>query len=142
MSMKTKLETLATIIAYAVCADGRYDEAEKEALAEIAEAFDFDEKKFVTAVENDIDKFDDMDEDAADDYYGEACDAVADEEVGMIYEAAIQIAISDNQLAYKEVAMLLDLADELGIDDVDAVLLIADTVKTEPELAVETDYEE
>ena len=140
--MKTKLETLATIIASAICADGRYDEAEKVALSEIAEAFEFDEKKFVAAVENDIDKFDDMDEEAADNYLGEACDAVVDEEVGMIYEAAIQIAISDNQLAYKEVALLLDLADELGIDDVDAVLLIADTVKTEPELEVETDFEE
>lgn len=140
--MKTKLETLATIIASAICADGRYDESEKIALSEIAEAFEFDEKKFVAAVESDIDKFDDMDEDAADNYLGDACDAVVDEEVGMIYEAAIQIAISDNQLAYKEVALLLDLADELGIDDVDAVLLIADTVKTEPELEVETDFEE
>ena len=140
--MKTKLETLATIIASAICADGRYDEAEKVALSEIAEAFELDEKKFVAAVESDIDKFDDMDEEAADNYLGEACDAVVDEEVGEVYEAAIQMAISDNQLAYKEVAMLLDLADELGIDDVDAVLLIADTVKTEPELAVETDYEE
>jgi len=140
--MKTKLETLATIIASAICADGRYDEAEKVALSEIAEAFELDEKKFVAAVENDIDKFDDMDEDAADNYLGEACDAVVDEEVGEIYEAAIQIAISDNKLAYKEVALLLDLADELGIDDVDAVLLIADTVKTEPELEVETDFEE
>ena len=140
--MKTKLETLATIIASAICADGRYDEAEKVALSEIAEAFELDEKKFVAAVESDIDKFDDMDEETADDYFGEACDAVVDEEVGMIYEAAIQMAISDNQLAYKEVAMLLDLADELGIDDVDAVLLIAHTVRTEPELAVETDYEE
>ena len=140
--MKTKLETLATIIASAICADGRYDEAEKVALSEIAEAFELDEKKFVAAVESDIDKFDDMDEETADDYFGEACDAVVDEEVGMIYEAEIQMAISDNQLAYKEVAMLLDLADELGIDDVDAVLLIAHTVRTEPELAVETDYEE
>lgn len=140
--MKTKLETLATIIASAICADGRYDEAEKVALSEIAEAFEFEEKAFIAAVEADIDKFDNMEEKAADDYLSKACDAVDDEEVGMIYEAAIQIVISDNLLAYKEIALLLDLADELDIDDVDAVLLIADTVKSEPELEVETDYEE
>lgn len=134
--MKTSIDTMAAFIAAAIWADGVYDEAEKIAVEEIAEALELDEVKFKAAVEENVAKVQKMGDDAASEYLRIASDGVDDEEIGILFEAAIQILITDNKLSYTEVDNLLFIAEVLGIEDTMAVMLLADMVKSEPDLEI------
>ncbi len=134
--MKTDLKTIASFIATAIWADGVYDEAEKVAVSEISDALEFDEKEFEDAVSEAVEEIKDMDEDAANEYLQNAADAVDDEEIGIMFETALEIVLADGVLSEEEIAELLAMATALGISDEMAILLLADMVKEEPELNI------
>ena len=134
--MKTDLKTIASFIATAIWADGVYDEAEKVAVSEISDALEFDEKEFEDAVSEAVEEIKDMDEDAVNEYLQNAADAVDDEEIGIVFETALEIVLADGVLSEEEVAELLAMATALGISDEMAILLLADMVKEEPELNI------
>ncbi len=58
------------------------------------------------------------------------------EEIGQVYEAVMQILLSDGVLTNGEANNLLATAEALGIDIPTAVLLLCDMVKSEPELEI------
>lgn len=135
--MKTDIKHLAAFVATAIWADGEYDEAEKIVLEEIAEAFELNEAEFVAAVEAALDEIKDKSEEEVNDYILSHSAEVDDEEAALIYEAALQVVLVDGVLGADEVSNLLSIASVLGMEDEEAVLLLADMVKNEPELEVE-----
>lgn len=137
--MRTNINTIAAFISAAIWADGVYDEAEKIAVEEIADALELDEAEFKSAIDENLAKVRSMSADEASEYLRIASDDVDDEEIGILYEAAMQIVITDNKLSYTEVDNLLFIAEVLGIEDTMAVMLLADMVKTEPELEIAFD---
>lgn len=134
--MKTSIETIAAFISAAIWADGVYDEAEKITVEEIADALELDTDAFKAAIEDNVAKISTMDDEEVNEFLRVASDNVDDMEIGILYEAAMQIVITDNKLSYTEVGNLLMIAEVLGIEDEMAVLLLADMVKTEPELDI------
>lgn len=134
--MKTNIDIIARFISAAIWADGVYDDAEKIAVEEIADALELDEAEFCAAVNECVAQLQTMNADQASEYLRVASDDVDDEEIGILFEAAMQIIITDNKLSYTEVDNLLFIAEVLGIEDTMAVMLLADMVKTEPELEI------
>ena len=49
----------------------------------------------------------------------------------------LEVVLADSELARDEVSSILVLADILGLQPEDAVLMIADMIKTEPDITVE-----
>lgn len=135
--MKTDIKHLAAFVATAIWADGEYDEAEKIVLEEIAEALELNEAEFVAAVEAAIDEIKDKSEEEVNDYIISHSAEVDDDEAAIIYEVALQVVLVDGILGADEVANLLSIASALGMDNEEAVLLLADMVKSEPELEIE-----
>ena len=132
--MKTSLENIAAIIAAAIWADGVYDPAEEITVEEIAEALELDEAKFKEAVNKCVKGLNGLSENQANAVLKDA--AVDDEEIGIVFEAAMQMLLADSELSRAEVSNLLVIAEALGIEDEDAILMLADMVKTEPDLAI------
>lgn len=134
--MKTELRHIAALIATSIWADGEYDEAEKIAVSEIAEAFELNENDLYTAIDTELAVVEQMDEDQVNTYILEHSAEIDDEEAEIILEALLQIVIIDGVLDEEEVENILSIASALGIDDARAVLMLADLVKDEPELQV------
>ena len=134
--MKTSLENIAAIIAAAIWADGVYDPAEEITVEEIAEALELDEAKFKEAVNKCVKGLNGLSENQANAVLKDAAEAVVDEEIGIVFEATMQMLLADSELSRAEVSNLLVIAEALGIEDEDAILMLADMVKTEPDLAI------
>ena len=134
--MKTSIENIAAVIAAAIWADGVYDPAEEITVEEIAEALELDEKAFKAAVNKQVKALEKMSENQANAALKDAAEAVDDEEIGIVFEAAMQMLLADSELSRAEVSNLLVIAEALGIEDEDAILMLADMVKTEPELTI------
>lgn len=134
--MKTRIEDIATIIAAAIWADNVYDEAEKITVEEIADALELNEAAFKKAVDAQVKALSKMSDNHANAALMDAAEAVDDEEIGIVYEAAMQMLLADGELSASEVSNLLVVANALGIEEEMAILLLADMVKTEPELEI------
>jgi len=134
--MKTSIENIAAIVAAAIWADGVYDPAEEITVEEIAEALELDEKAFKAAVDKHVKALEKMSDNQANAALKDAAEAVDDEEIGIVFEAAMQMLLADSELSRAEVSNLLVIAEALGIEDEDAILMLADMVKTEPELTI------
>ena len=134
--MKTSIENIAAVIATAIWADGVYDPAEEITVEEIAEALELDEKAFKAAVDKHVKALEKMSDNQANAALKDAAEAVDDEEIGIVFEAAMQMLLSDSELSRAEVSNLLVIAEALGIEEEDAILMLADMVKTEPELTI------
>ena len=134
--MKTRIEDIATIIAAAIWADNVYDEAEIITVEEIADALELDEKAFKKAVDAQVKALEKMTDNHANAALMDAAEAVDDEEIGIVYEAAMQMLLADGELTASEVSNLLVVANALGIEEEMAILLLADMVKSEPELEI------
>jgi len=134
--MKTSIENIATIIASAIWADGVYDEAEKVTVDEIADALELDAKAFHTAVDKQIKALDKTTENMTTAILRDAAEAVEDEEIVIVFEAAMQMLLADGELSRTEVSNLFIIAEALGISNEDMVLLLSDMVKEEPELKI------
>lgn len=135
--MNTKLTNIAQLIASAIWADGEYDEAEKIAVTEIAEALEFDAAEFNTAIDVEIEKVKALSDEEIGQYVIGAAEGVDEEEAEIVFEAVLQMIISDNVLASAEVSTALAIAEALDIEQETAVLLLADLIKSEPELEIE-----
>ncbi|MBQ0136876.1 MAG: hypothetical protein Q4F69_01570 [Bacteroidia bacterium] len=134
--MKTNIENIATIIAAAIWADGEYDEAEKVTVEEIADALELDLSAFKSAIDKQIKALDKMSANQTNAALQDAADAVDDEEIGIVFEAALQMLLADSELSRSEVSNMLVIADALGIEHEDAILMLADLVKEESDLSI------
>ena len=135
--MKTDLLKIAQVIASAIWADGEYDEAEKLAVNEIADALELDVTQFNEAVNSEIESIKNLTEEELSQYILDAAEGVDEEELELVFEAVLQMIISDNVLSTSEISIALAIADALSIEQEVAVLLLADLVKSEPELEIE-----
>lgn len=140
--MKSSLEAVANFIGFAVWADGEYSESEKETVQEIAEAFGFNTIKFNMAVDVAISRISPMDEEQVNAFLDKAATEIPDEEIGQVYEAVLQMALCDGVLGEDEANNILAIGEALGMEAAQAVLLLCDMVKTEPDLKVEVNEEE
>ena len=135
--MKTNIKNLAAFLATAIWADGEYDEAEKVALSEIAEALEVNEAELVAETEAAQAELDKMNEEEVFQYLINNGAEVDEDEAAQIYLAAMQIVTVDGVLGVEEVDNLLAIASALGLDDSYAMLLLIDLVKEEPELELQ-----
>lgn len=135
--MTTDYKMVARIMASVIWADETYDEAERVAVAEIADALEYDVPAFVAAVDAEFEAVKDKDGDALGEYLQTAADAVAEEEVAIVLQAAIQLIVSDGSMGVEEIELLHTVAEVLGLTPAMATMFVADMVKHEPELEIE-----
>ncbi len=132
--MKTDIKHIAAIVATAIWADGEYDEAEKIAVEEIAEAFELDAAALAQEVEAALAEIEPMDEEQVNNYILEHSAEVEDEEAAYLYEAVLEIITVDGVVGVEEIDNALAIASALGLDEGQAVLLFADLVREDPEI--------
>ena len=132
--MKTNIKHIAAIVATAIWADGEYDEAEKIAVEEIAEAFELDAAALAQEVEAALAEIEPMDEEQVNNYILEHSAEVEDEEAAYLYEAVLEIITVDGVVGVEEIDNALAIASALGLDEGQAVLLFADLVREDPEI--------
>ena len=132
--MKTDIKNLAAFLATSIWADGEYDEAEKIAISEIAEAMELNKDELLAETETAIAEVEQMNEEKINEYLIEKGAEVDEDEAALVYKAAMQIVTTDGVLGVEEVENLLSIATALGIEESYAMLLLIDLVKEEPEL--------
>lgn len=132
--MNTYIKHIAALVASAIWADGEYDEAEKIAVEEIAEAFELDAALFAQEIDAAVAELGTMDEEQVNNYILEHSAEVDDDEAVMLYEAALQIITIDGVVGVEEIDNVLAIASALGLDEAQAVLLFADLIREEPEI--------
>lgn len=137
--MKSKVQDIATIVAAAVWADGEFAEAEKIVVNEIAKAIGEDEKKFTASIEKLSKEFEDKDEDGVNAALESAANNIDDDEVAGVLEIVLQTILADGVLSHDEVENYLAIAECLGVDEADAVLMLADAIKDEEEIEIDLD---
>ena len=135
--MNTEMKHIAALVATSIWADGQYDEAEKIAVGEIADAFELNADAFAAAVDSELALIEPMSEEEVNAYILEHSAEVEEEEAEMLLQAVLQVVIVDGILGEEEVENVLAIASALGINDSRAVLMLADLVKEEPELHIE-----
>lgn len=135
--MKTQNKDIAKFVATAIWADGVYEETEKECLSNIAEALEIEEKEFIKCVESEFEFIKDKDEDSVNKLLKETGKNIFDEEKWLVYEAVLEILLSDNTLTKEEVANMLAIAEALDFNKETAILLLADMIKDEPEINID-----
>ncbi|MDD6889332.1 MAG: hypothetical protein PUD39_03640 [Bacteroidales bacterium] len=135
--MKTDILNVAKLVASTVWSGGDFDEAEKSAVEEVAEALEFDIANFSKAVDFEVEAIKNYSEEEIGTYIIDAAEGVDEEDAEIVLEAALQVIISDNVVAYSEVSTMLSIAEALSIEEETAIMLLIDLVKTEPELELE-----
>ena len=101
--MTTDIKVIASLVATQVWCNGEYSEVEIETTEEIAEAFELPVDEFKALVADCATKLDQLDEDAVEDFLEDSAEQVADDEVAMVYEALMQMALCDGVLTQAEV---------------------------------------
>lgn len=134
--MKVTIDDFAALLAAAIWADGVYAEAEKITLEEIADAFELNADELKAAVEGELEIIKDFDDAKMQEYLSHAGAGVEREESMLVFEAIMQLLLSDGVLCREEVRNLLVAASVLDIDTEDVVLLVADMIASEPEMTV------
>ena len=82
-----------------------------------------------------------MNEEQINTFLEKAAADIDDDEIGEVFEAVLQMVLADGVLGEGEVNNLLAIADALGMEPAQAVMLLCDMVKTEPDLEVEVNGE-
>lgn len=134
--MKTELNTLASLVAAIVWSDGEYSELERETTQEIVEALELPGEKFEKLIVEAQKATEKLDENEITDFLVKHAENVDEEEIGIVYEVLMQMALCDGVLTGNEVDNLLVIADALGMDQTTAVLLLCDMVKEEEDLEI------
>lgn len=132
--MTTNSQNIAAFLATAIWADEAYDEAEKVAVNEVAEALEVED--LAATVDAELAKIKDLDGQAVAEYVAKAGEGVDDEEIAIVFEAVLQVMLSDGTFAYSEANNLLSMADALGLEHEYALLMVADMMKEENEIEV------
>lgn len=134
--MKTATNTLASLLAACIWADGEYAEVERITADEIADAFGIPEKDFNKYMTAAVVEVQNLSPEAATEYAMKHAAKVDPEEAGEVFQAIMQMLLCDGVLTAGEVYNLLAMAEALDIDRESAILMLCDMVKTEPELEV------
>lgn len=135
--MKTNISNIVPFIAVSIWADGVYEEVENETLSEIADALELDEQSFVKEVEEYVEKIKDASEEEVNSLLSAAGEAVADDERFLVFEVVLEMILCDRVMTREESENLVAMAEALKIEMADALLLVADMVKSEPEMDIE-----
>ena len=134
--MKTEINTLASLVAAIVWSDGEYSEVERETTQEIVEALELPGEEFEKLIVEAQKATEKLDENEITDFFVKHAENVDEEEIGIVYEVLMQMALCDGVLTGNEVDNLLVIADALGMDQTTAVLLLCDMVKEEEDLEI------
>ena len=134
--MKTATNTIASLLAACIWADGEYAEVERVTADEIADAFGIPEKDFNKYMTAAIVEVQNLSPEAATEYAVKHAAKVNPDEVGEVFQAIMQMLLCDGVLTAGEVYNLLAMAEALDIDRESAILMLCDMVKTEPDLEV------
>ncbi len=140
--MNTAPNTIASLLAACIWADGEYAEVERITAEEIAEALEFPAKdfhKYMTAAMVEVQN---LTPEAATTYAVKHAAKVDPEETGEVFQSLMQMMLCDGVLTAGEVFNLLAMAEALDIDRETAILMLCDMVKTEPELEVSFEDDE
>ena len=134
--MKTEINTLASLVAAIVWSDGEYSEVERETTQEIVEALELPGEEFEKLIVEAQKATEKLDENEITDFLVKHAENVDEEEIGIVYEVLMQMALCDGVLTGNEVDNRLVIADALGMDQTTAVLLLCDMVKEEEDLEI------
>jgi hypothetical protein len=135
--MKTDIKVTARLMASVLVAGGEYGEQEQAIVLEVAEALQYNEDDFFSAVEAALDEVEELDEDKLNTTIKEQAALVADEEIGLVFESALELSLADRVLTISEAEMLHAIAEALGISAPMATLLIADMLKEEDDIEID-----
>ena len=135
--MKTDIKVTARLMASILVAGGEYGEQEQAIVLEVAEALQYNEDDFFSAVEAALDEVEELDEDKLNTTIKEQAALVADEEIGLVFESALELSLTDRVLTISEAEMLHAIAEALGISAPMATLLIADMLKEEDDIEID-----
>lgn len=135
--MKTDIKVTARLMASILVAGGEYGEQEQAIVLEVAEALQYNENDFFSAVEAALDEVEELDEDKLNTTIKEQAALVADEEIGLVFESALELSLADRVLTISEAEMLHAIAEALGISAPMATLLIADMLKEEDDIEID-----
>ena len=135
--MKTDIKVTARLMASILVAGGEYGEQEQAIVLEVAEALQYNEDDFFSAVEAALDEVEELDEDKLNTIIKEQSTLVADEEIGLVFESALELSLADRVLTISEAEMLHAIAEALGISAPMATLLIADMLKEEDDIEID-----
>ena len=124
-------------MASVLVAGGEYGEQEQAIVLEVAEALQYNEDDFFSAVEAALDEVEELDEDKLNTTIKEQAALVADEEIGLVFESALELSLADRVLTISEAEMLHAIAEALGISAPMATLLIADMLKEEDDIEID-----
>ncbi len=134
--MKTPDITIASLLAAVIWADEDYSEVERETVGEIADALGIPEKDLNMNITAALVELKNLDEEKATEFAVKHAQKVDDEEIGEVFLAVMQLALCDGVLTAGEVNNIITIGEALDIDRNDAVLMLCDLVKTEPELEI------
>ncbi|WP_211638859.1 hypothetical protein, partial [Porphyromonas levii] len=132
--IKSDIKSLSIFLAATIWADGVYDEAEKDTIDAIAEAFGFGVEQLHNEIDSLIASLDEKSEEEINEMLLTAGAEIKDEEADLVYEAALELTMIDGVLSVDEVSNLISIADALGIDTDLAMLMMANYVKDTPEV--------
>ena len=135
--MQTDIKVTARLMASILVAGGEYGEQEQAIVLEVAEALQYNEDDFFSAVEAALDEVEALDEDKLNTTIKEQAALVADEEIGLVFESALELSLADRVLTISEAEMLHAIAEALGISAPMATLLIADMLKEEDDIEID-----
>lgn len=135
--IKSDIKSLSIFLAATIWADGVYDEAEKDTIDAIAEAFGFGVEQLHNEIDSLIASLDEKSEEEINEMLLTAGAEIKDEEADLVYEAALELTMIDGVLSVDEVSNLISIADALGIDTDLAMLMMANYVKDTPEVEIE-----
>lgn len=135
--MKTDIKVTARLMASILVAGGEYGEQEQAIVLEVAEALQYNEDDFFSAVEAALNEVEELDEDKLNTTIKEQAALVADEEIGLVFESALELSLADRVLTISEAEMLHAIAEALGISAPMATLLIADMLKEEDDIEID-----
>ena len=122
--MNTAPNTIASLLAACIWADGEYAEVERVTAEEVAEAFGIPDKdfhKYMTAAMVEVQN---LTPEAATTYAVKHAQKVDPEEAGEVFQAIMQMMLCDGVLTAGEVYNLLAMAEALDIDRESAVLML------------------
>ena len=135
--MKTTANTLASVLAACIWADGEYEEVERITADEIADAFGIPEKDFNKYMTAAVVEVQNLSPEAVTEYALKHAEKVAREECEQVFEAVIQMMLCNSELTDDEVYNLLAIAEALDVNREKAILMLCNMVQTEPDIKIE-----
>ena len=77
-----------------------------------------------------------MNETEANGYLEKAAAEIVEDERGPVFEAVLEMALSDGILTEEETNNILSISDAMGMDRAFAVMLLCDLIKTDPDIEI------